>query len=85
MTQTELALSLGFSQSAATGWKRRGWLVFNADGSVDAEASKARLIEKRGHLGPMTSRERSKRSGWSHGPHCKTHGGFKSYQELRNG
>lgn len=83
MTQTEFAMSLGFSESAATTWKRRAWLVFLEDGSVDVEASKARLIENRGHLRPMTRREKSQRSGWSKGPACKTYGGFEAYKKLR--
>ena len=85
MTPAEFARSLGFHKQTGFTWKQKGWLVFAADGSVDVAASKARLIAERGSLKPMSMRQRSKRSGWSKGPHCETHNGFKSYRELRHG
>lgn len=84
MKLSEFAAMLGFSQPASTVWKRNGWLVLDTAGLVDVEASKKRLMEKRGHLRHMTATERSTRSGWSKGPHCKTHGGFASWERLKH-
>lgn len=43
MKQSEFAALHGVSRKTVTTWKARGWLVFGADGEVDAEASNAPL------------------------------------------
>ena len=82
MTPTALAVSLGFNKSTGSLWRRRSWLVFNPDGSLDVDASKARLTEKRGHLGPLTKREQSLYSSWRREPACKTYGAFEAQRQY---
>ena len=83
MTQTEFVRSLGFHQSTATDWKRRGWIVFGADGSVDVDASRSRLLEARGTLGPLAGRAKSRRSPWSRYPGCTTRRAIESGRRIR--
>jgi len=47
MNQSEFAALHGVSRKTVTTWKTRGWLVFGADGEVDAEASNALLAKYR--------------------------------------
>jgi hypothetical protein len=82
MTPRQFAVSLGFDQQTGYLWKTKGWLVLHDDGSVNVEASKARLIAERGTLGPLTQRQKSKRSGWSKGPHCETRNGFNNWRRI---
>lgn len=47
MKQSEFAALHGVSRKTVTTWKARGWLVFDADGAVDVEASNALLAKYR--------------------------------------
>ena len=85
MNQTEFAKLMQVHQGTVTRWKDRGWLVMAGDCQVDVEASKARLLERRGTLGKIDARKASKRSGWSRSPHCTTHRALQIHREWNGG
>ena len=80
VTQQEFAQLMHVHGGTVSRWKSRGWIVV-ADGLVDVEASKERLLLKRGTLGPIDNRAASKRSGWSKSPHCTTHRALEIHRE----
>jgi hypothetical protein len=86
LNQQEFAQLMHVHGGTVSRWKSRGWLVM-ADGLVDVEPSKERLLEKRGTLGPIDNTAASKRSGWSKSPHCTTRNALAIHREweARNG
>ena len=85
MNQKDFATLMRVPAPTVTKWKQRGWLVMAGDCEVDVEASKARLLEKRGTLKKMSKREASKLSGWSRSPHCTTHRALQLHREFNGG
>ena len=83
MYQKDFADQMRVNQSTVSRWKSRGWLSLNPDGTIDIEASRALLLEKRGTLGRIDSTAASKRSGWSKAPHCETHRAFALQRAWR--
>lgn len=70
MNQTEFAGLLGLPPSLVTIWKQRGWVVMASAHEVDVEASKAKLMEKRGTLGRLGKARAKQASPWGKRPHC---------------
>ena len=85
MSRASFARSIGVPKTTIARWDECGYLVRTADGEIDAEASKARIIEKNGSLRPMTKSQASRQSAWSKGPHCKTHAAKQAWRGARNG
>ena len=85
MNQQDFGKLMGVHGGTVTLWKQRGWLVMKGDCQVDVEASKARLLEKRGTLGKLGNRAASKRSAWSKAPHCTTHRALQIHREWNGG
>jgi hypothetical protein len=82
MNQKQFAQHVGANQATVSRWKERGWLVFAEPGVIDPEATKARLIEMRGQVGPMNQTQARRLSGWSRSPHCETHRAFACQREF---
>ena len=80
LNQSEFAKLMRVHQATVTRWKQMGWIVM-ADGAVDVEASKERLLLKRGTLGKIDATAASKRSGWSKRPHCLTHNALECQRQ----
>ena len=85
MNQQDFGKLMGVHGGTVTRWKEKGWLVMSGDCQVDVEASKARLLERRGTLGKIDARKASKRSGWSKAPHCTTHRALESHRRFKTG
>lgn len=85
MNQAEFAKLLQMPPSMVTVWKQRGWLVMKGDCEVDVEASKARLLEKRGTLGRVGKKKAKRASPWSKGPNCNTNRAHKIHREWEGG
>ena len=47
MKQSEFARFHGVSRKTVTGWKNKGWIVLNADGTVDVEESNKNIEQYR--------------------------------------
>lgn len=82
INQSEFAVLMKTDTGCVTRWKQKGWLVIEG-GLVNVEASKARLLEKRGTLGKMTPRQKAQRSSWSHNPACPGVKAAKAFAGLR--
>jgi len=84
MNQQDFAAMMRVNQSTVSRWKSRGWLVF-VEGLIDVDASKKRLLDRRGTLGRIDSTAASKRSGWSKAPHCQSYRAFELQKAWRAG
>ena len=84
MNQKDFADLLQFPPSVVTKWKQRGWLVMLGDCEVDVEASKARLLEKRGTLDRVSKKKAKQASPWARGPNCDTRKDHESNRRFKN-
>jgi uncharacterized protein YjcR len=85
MKNKEFAELLNVGQGTVSLWRQKGWLVLRDDGSIDPDASKDRLMEKRGTLGKLSLQQRRKMSHWSNGPSCNTSRATESHERLMEG